>query len=299
MNQSTFPDGHDPKVRQRLFKSLGVTQYLNRRELIKLGPLSLHCELYRASAQAPCLIFIPGIGTYSELYCESLAKLSARGYNIISVDLRGHGYSGGERGLYQVKDVIEDLGLVIDYLQAEFNDKIGIFGCSIGGRLALAMAEADSRVRAILCHTLFLSEMPPDIWHMIGWSSLSFSSLFMPALKIDFRYFIDVDSLLQNNPMGRFAKQDPLLVWEYPIETLHSVYNHSSTILTKSLGIPSAVIIGSHDAVFSMTYTHELIRRSAQPFELIEITDAEHMLPFDQVEETVAAADAWFAKQTW
>ena len=285
------PD-HSPN-RQRILKVLGLDRFLEHRQCINLGPLPVHCEIYRSEPQHPVVLFIPGIGTYSEIYTEFLHRFSQFGYNVVSVDLRGHGYSGGPRGDYRVEEVIKDLATVVDYCQQQFDGPLVVFGCSIGARLGLAFAEADSRVDALICHTLFLNERPPDLWHMIGWNWLSLNALWMPQLKTDFRQFVDVNALLEHNPMGRFANEDSMLVWEYPLRTLNSAYTYPSRILHQSLAIPALILVGENDDVLSPDYLRTLAQETAQPFTLIEIPAAGHMLPFDQIEETLTETHNW------
>lgn len=280
--------------RRQIFNQLGLIPYLQQRQILKLTDLPLHCECYLHNDEAPWILFIPGIGTYSELYCEMLCKLSKQGFNTLSIDLPGHGYSGGERGDYRLKELINQLRLVLDYIEQRYCGLIGLFGCSIGSRIGLALAERDKRIRALMCHTLFINELAPDIFHSMGWQALSFSCLFMPGMKVDFRTFINIDDLLSHNPMGEFARHDSKLVWNYPITTLESIYNAASHILEQPLGIPGAIIIGEHDDVLYPTYIRRLIKQSAQPFDLFEVEDAAHMLPFDQVDITVETASQWF-----
>ena len=286
------------RIRYRRFEELGLIPYLEQRRVIDIGELPIHCELYEFDLKAPTILFIPGIGTYSELYCELLARLSAQGFNVLAVDLRGHGYSGGDRGFYTVDQIVDDIKLVLDYIENHYQDPIGLFGCSIGARLALAVTENDSRINALLCHTLFLSELPPDIWHSVGWSSLQFANWFTPSMKVNFRTFVDVDSLMKHNPMGLLADKDPLLVWDYPVSTLYSLYSKPSCILRSKLDTPSAIIIGSNDDVIPLDYTQRIVERSKQPFKLIVIEGGSHMLPFDHIEDTLNAAGNWF-KETF
>ncbi|MEH6624973.1 MAG: alpha/beta fold hydrolase [Motiliproteus sp.] len=293
LDSSSRPTKHD-RLRSRILRELGLTPFLERGENIELGGLPLHCELYEYDPAAPTIIFLPGIGTYSQLYCELLSRMSDRGFNMIAVDIRGHGFSGGERGGYKVDEVIADVQLVIDYLQQRFSGPIGLYGCSIGSRLALAVAEVEPRIEALLCHTLFLAEVPPDVWHSMGWSGLSLSNMFTPYLKVNMRTFVDIDTLLQHNPMGKYADNDPILVWDYPIYTLHSVYTYPSQILTEPLNIPSAIIVGSEDDVLNTSYTKKIVENSAQPFELIVIEGGSHMLPFDHIDDTLEASCQWF-----
>jgi pimeloyl-ACP methyl ester carboxylesterase len=291
--QPTDPNGLD---RAAAFASLGLTPYLARRELVSLGPLPLHGELYEYATDAPCVLFIPGIGTYSELYAESLAKLSDCGFNVLSVDLRGHGYSGGARGDYRIAEVVIDLKMALDYLDNRFGTPTGVLGCSIGSRLGLALSEADNRVRALLCHTLFVAELPPDLLHWWGWNSLAMTALWWPTMPVDFRTFIDLAQLLQHHPMGQFASSDERMVWHYPVSTLHSVFSEPTRVVSEPLGIPAAILIGAQDQVIQPAYARSLVKRLKQPFEYIEIADAGHMLPLENIEGWVSQCAKWLAR---
>ncbi|MCP5406796.1 MAG: alpha/beta fold hydrolase [Chromatiaceae bacterium] len=283
------------RLRKRVLSSLGLMPYLERCEAIELGELPLHCELYQFSPEAPTIIFLPGIGTYSQLYCELLSRMSDQGFNLVAVDIRGHGCSGGQRGGYKVSEVVTDIRQLLDQLEPRFRGPFGLFGCSIGAKLGLAVAEQEERIQALLCHTLFLAELPPDIWHLMGWNSLWFSNMFTPQLKVNLRLFVDIDNLLRNNPMGRYADRDPLLVWDYPVYTLHSTYSYPSRILRQELPADSAaIIIGERDEILTLDYTRNIIKRSVQKFDLIVIKDGNHMLPFDHIDETLRASSDWF-----
>ncbi|WP_165840039.1 alpha/beta fold hydrolase [Motiliproteus coralliicola] len=288
---------HLSENRRKIYQQLGLLEYLQHRQLLQVGELPLHCELYPAQPNDPWILFIPGIGTYSELYCEMLHKLSLCGFNCLSIDLPGHGYSGGSRGNYRLETLIPQLSQLLDQLEQEHSGPIGVFGCSIGSRIGLALAEQDPRVRALMCHTLFVNEVPPDMLHQFGWQALSFNRWFMPWAEVDFRSFIDIDNLLNHNPMGEFARVDERLVWQYPISTLDSVYNARSRITEAELEIPSAIIVGERDEVLTPSYTRRLIRNSRQPFDLFEIEGGCHMLPFEHIDTTVETVADWFQCQ--
>ncbi len=292
-----FPTSH-PATRMsaerlKVFESLQLIPYLEQRRIVEFTTLPLHGELYLHSDTAPWILFIPGIGTYSELYCEMLCKLSQQGFNTLSIDLPGHGYSGGARGDYRIDTLVTQLSEVVDYIEANYSGPVTLFGCSIGSRISLALAESDSRIKALMCHTLLLNELPPDMFHGMGWQALSLSSWMMPGMEVDFRTFIDIDNILEHNPMGEFARQDTRIVWNYPIATLDSLYSAPSQILEKPLGIPAAIIVGERDDVLPPAYIRRLIEQSAQPFDLFEVSNAAHMLPFDQVEITVETVSQW------
>ncbi len=282
------------RTRRRIFRKLGLAPYLEHRELFQVGDLPIHCELYRYAKSAPTILFLPGIGTYSELYCEFLSGLSRLGFNVIGVDLRGHGYSGGRRGEYSIQQVVADISLVLDAVEEELTGPIGLFGCSIGARLGLAAAEADPRIRSLICHTLFLAELPPDLVHLIGWSTLPMSVFCLPDIKVNFRTFVDVDALLRHNPLGDYIDQDELLVWNYPLQTLNSVFNAPSQAYYRQQPFASAILIGGQDEVLSPFYMKQLIALASHPFDYLEVPGASHMLPFDHIQETQQHCRTWF-----
>ncbi|MBF0290052.1 MAG: alpha/beta hydrolase [SAR324 cluster bacterium] len=271
-------------------------QFGRRTQIEKVGTLPVHCEVYEHSKEAPVVLFIPGLGTYSRLYCEFLAKLSECGLNVIGVDLRGHGYSGGTRGEYTVTQVVQDMKGVMDHFAARYNDQIIVFGCSMGSALAVACAEADRRVQALLCHTFFISEIPPSPFHWFGWNWLALCSMVSPQFKIDFRMFMDAKTLMKNLNYEEFVQYDQLMVWQYPIKTLGSVYSRRCQILYRQFDFKAAIISGEQDPLIHPWYIQMVTKCMRHPFDSIIIPKAGHMLPFEDVERTIEAIRKWLGK---
>lgn len=279
-----------------LMDALRITPFIEKRKNVLVGDVPIHCEIYPAKKDDPVIVFIPGIGTYSEMYCEFLQKLSTWGFNVVGVDLRGHGYSGGERGSYTVAEVVSDLSQVVDLVSDSFNDRIGFLGCSIGAPLARACAEKDPRIRALLCHTLFLTEYPPDFFTFSGWNMLHLSRLFLPDFKIDFRSLVDMDALLSGNAFADFIDYDDLIVWDYSVRTLSDTYSDRTRLIDETMDFKAAIITGEHDEVISPDYMRYIIDKMTHPFDLIIIPGTRHMLPFLHVKDTVLACRDWFNK---
>ena len=286
------PDGgRDPRPLQI---QAHFDAYLPHCRRISLGELPVSADLYEHNMNSPCIVFIPGIGTYSEYYCEYLFKLSLCGFNVLGIDPRGHGYSGGARGYYRIDEVVADFQLALDYLSEHYNGRIGVIGSSIGARLGLGLAEADHRVRSLLCHTLFLSEFPPDIWHQIGWQSVAFTAFWVPDFRIDLHSFIDIEGLMNEFPLGRYAMTDERMVWSYPVSTLKGLYSTPSKVVKQSLHIPACVLIGGEDKVIRPDYVRDLTAYTAQKFDVNEIPGAGHMLPLADSDRMADETRAWF-----
>ena len=202
MSESVKRDEAFQRHRQWLRDKLEIGPWLARRELFPLTEIGVHAELYHFHPDAPTLIFLPGIGTYVELYAETLGRLSERGFNVLAIDPPGHGYSSGKRGVYQVEQMDEAVSLAINQLSERYRGAFGLFGFSIGSLLAISAAEQDSRVDSVLCGTLLLPELPPDLIHWAGWQWTWSSAFFFPQLSIPLGNLVDFRLLLAGHPAG-------------------------------------------------------------------------------------------------
>lgn len=287
-------DPHSVEPPSRLAAALGAAPYLQYRTTERIGDLPIHCEVFSADAHAPLLIFLPGISTYAALYAEMLYRLSRHGFNVVGVDLRGHGHSGGPRGLYTVKEVMSDISAVIDHFSPRFRGPVMLHGYSIGAPLALAVAESDPRVRALLCHTLFLSERAPDLLHLWGWHWLQHLSFFFPHTHLPLRRLFHLQDLIPERKFHKLMAEDPLLVNDYPLMTLASVFNRPSRVTREVMPFRAAILSGDKDELVPLRYLKRLVTEVTHPFDLIPVVGGNHMLPFWQPGRCADLAAEWF-----
>ncbi len=286
--------GQSCPTREDLWKALGSVPFLKHRQTFHVGNLPVHCEIYEHSVDAPVIIFLPGIGTYVELYAEVLYRISAQGFNVVAIDLPGHGYSGGERGAYTVESVNESVSAVIDALAQRYTGPYGIFGFSIGALLAVAAAEQDERLSAVLCGTLLTTEVAPDLFHYLGWQWTWGSAMLFPHVKLPLSWIVDYDQLLAGHPAGELINQDPLLVLDYPFKTLASLFGHKAGIMKQRYPFTMAIVQGEEDEVLSLHYSEQVIRQACQPIELIAVPGERHMLPLMAPPKLAGIVAGWF-----
>jgi dipeptidyl aminopeptidase/acylaminoacyl peptidase len=105
------------------------------------------------------LIMVHGIGTNRSVLLELASDLHSRGYNLLLLDLRAHGSSEGDTSTLGVKEV-RDIGAAAAYLrtQPEIDPaRMGIYGGSLGGAVALLSAGAMPELRAVVADSSFAS----------------------------------------------------------------------------------------------------------------------------------------------
>lgn len=285
------------EFRSDLRDKLNLGDFLKRRTAFAIGEKAVHCELYEHAVDAPTILFLPGIGTYSELYAEMLGLLSMQGYNVVGIDPIGHGYSGGSRGEYTVDEMVVAISQVIDVLQQRFTGPFFCFGYSIGSLLAIAAAEHDQRIDAVLCCTLLVPDLAPDISYRWGWNWTWASAFFMPGYKVPLKSFVDFEQLLKGHPAGQTINHDPLIIFDYPLKTLASLFTHRHQISHKRFDFTAAILHGSRDEVLPLNYSKRLVQYCEQPLELIEMPGVGHMAPFLQPEYMAQQISSWFDHQ--
>jgi uncharacterized protein len=125
--------------------------HLNHREFdyVAADGITIDAELIVASEnkeQQGTIILLHGIGGCKESFYSLASKYSEMGFNTVLIDLRGHGASGGKYctfGYYEKNDVAG----IARKLKQIFPDKpVGIYGCSLGGAIALETMEEEESI---------------------------------------------------------------------------------------------------------------------------------------------------------
>jgi len=92
------------------------------------------------------IIYFHGIGDCKESWIGAAANLAKQGYNGLVFDGRAHGESEGDYVTYGHYEKL-DVARIIDWLEAKNKGlKVGVYGESLGGAIALQCLEHDERL---------------------------------------------------------------------------------------------------------------------------------------------------------
>lgn len=106
---------------------------------IKLSDVTIHAEEYSNNSSTNNFIFLLHGFTGSSQDWNEIVPLLNKRFNIIAIDLIGHGKSGspGDTNLYTAESITEQIrGIILHYT----NEPVIIAGYSMGGRAALSFA---------------------------------------------------------------------------------------------------------------------------------------------------------------
>jgi 3-oxoadipate enol-lactonase len=101
---------------------------------------------------APVVCLVHSLATDSGMWAEQVPALLKAGFQVLRVDLRGHGGSDAVVGRYSMYDLADDVAATLDYLGIA---KVSLVGLSIGGMIAQAFADSyeDRLESVVFCDT--------------------------------------------------------------------------------------------------------------------------------------------------
>ena len=108
----------------------------------------------RGHAPAPAVVFCHGFTATKELYLPPLAQAFARaGIGVLTFDYRGFGESEGPPGRLIPAEQAQDARNALTFLGSRPGvdaGRLGLYGTSFGGGIAVAAGAADPRARAVV-----------------------------------------------------------------------------------------------------------------------------------------------------
>src|SRR3954447_2791470 len=124
--------------------------------------------------EGPDVVLMHGLTATRRYTVMGSKALPRAGYRVTTFDARGHGESSParDRRAYEYRDMVEDLGAVLDHLGA---DRAAVGGASMGGHTAMGYALAfPDRLSALVQITPAYDGAPredPD--SLAGWDRLA------------------------------------------------------------------------------------------------------------------------------
>lgn len=149
-------------------------------------------------------------------FAEFAAKLQKQGFNVLMIDLRGHGQSGDARFTFGLKER-QDVITAVNWLEKQgFKPgKIGVLGVSMGSAAAIGATVEDTDIGALVVDSCFAEVYPVIKLHWYEASGLP--EIFL-ASTLFFGNLLTGTSLISSKPAIEIAKIPPR-----PLLIIHSI----------------------------------------------------------------------------
>jgi alpha-beta hydrolase superfamily lysophospholipase len=153
-------------------ESFKIPDHSSWRDLLSSDGTKLFCREWETQSSARgTILMVPGLGEHTGRYVHVGDFFQKTGYNVLGIDVRGHGRSGGTPVFAERYDrFLEDVRSAIRIVKVF---PLFVLGHSFGGQLALALAARDEPDIAgyVVSGPWLALTRPPAPW-LVGLGSL-------------------------------------------------------------------------------------------------------------------------------
>jgi len=209
--------------------------------------LRLHYRVWRpAGAPRAVVAIVPGFNSHSGYYDWVAGRLTAAGFAVYAVDLRGRGRSDGERFYVRAfTDYVIDAGALVSHARAAERDaRVFLLGHSAGGVVACLYALDHQRELAGLICESFAFQVPAPEFALAVIKGLSHAAPHAHVLRLKNADFSRDPRAVQR------MDEDPLIAHEtQPTQTLAELVRADERLTREfpAFTLPLLILHGTHD----------------------------------------------------
>lgn len=270
-----------------------------------------HAHAYHYPAvgtSAYSLLIVHGIGgngsTY-DVFCEPLA---ARGVDIYSLDLPGHGKTKNQKGNFRFSEWLADMDIAAKAIRTRHpRQPLYVLGSSQGAGPAFhSLAISDAIEGAILMGMAVLHDCPPRT-AVAGtlYPELTTPEAAAHAEQVGDSERFDLETLLDWNKnyakddpdILAKKKQDPLRAWSYGYASMRSIYAYQPPVPPSANAKPVFFTVGEDDPLVPSDYVREAFDCIGGPKELYVLPGGTHQLMLYHTDLYVPIVDEWVRRQ--
>lgn len=243
-----------------------------------------------SATHAPAVVIAHGFGGIKSFFVGDIARaISAAGFVSLTFDYRGFGESGGPRNRLRPLEQVADIRAGCEFLRTLPSvdpDRIGIYGTSFGGGLAIAAAALDPRARAAVCavgiadYGRWLRSLRRH-WEWI---------VFEHRLEADrtrrlltgVSEVVEPEEIMVRDPESEKHEQYLRETWperafQLDLASADAIIEFTTVDYAKALGDKALLLIGvDEDGLTPYDHTLELYAAASGPKELISLTGLSH-----------------------
>jgi alpha-beta hydrolase superfamily lysophospholipase len=280
-------------------------------QLITSAGVQIALSLYVVSAEAPCVVFLPGTMTHPLFYDDFLTALAESGFNVVGVHFLSHGKSPRSRRLFTFDNLVENARDAIAYAKKSFSGALVLMGTSQGGIVSMAAASGEKRISAVFAHDVILPEMreTASITRFPRWTHrfyrlipkmMRVGARALPGLQIPITAYLDLKRVTASEALIEHFNADPIGRRSYPLCFLASLFSADLSAMTDgSIGCPVVVIASKEDRLFDYRYICRVFEKIVAPQkELLAFDEGTHMLFAESAGEALGPVAAGVRKYT-
>jgi len=220
--------------------------------------------------RGPAVIICHGLGASKSDFVELATFLCQRGFHALLFDFRAHGDSGGKRcslGYLEEMDLLAALSLLKEKGEVD-SDRIGVYGFSLGGAVAIMTAAKCSDIRAVVADSAF-SSMEEEATHALTrvYHLPRFPFLFLGKLTYRLLFGFGLEDISPVSVIGKLTGRPILLiagVGDQTIPDAHAGYLYEAAGHPKELWLIQGAVHGGTLSAAGAEYEERVERFFSQ-----------------------------------
>lgn len=266
---------------------------------LKTAKHKLYGKLGVVGTDRPTIVLLSGLGFHTFEYETISSLLLSKGYNCLSFDFCGHGRSEGKRGDWVIQDLVDDTNSWINYIYTNLNDKIGIYGNSLGAMVAVAAATQDSRIKSVIASNCpaHLSDYLLTPFRRILFSAAKILSVFVP-FRISVNHFYSYQQLINNPDWVKTIESDELVKDARKLKIIaykSLLEGWDGKEIVKQVSQPLLILQGKNDKLQPLSQS-EILFESANRNKELKFVDTGHLPHLEKPELLSNIITEWFDK---
>lgn len=195
---------------------------------------------------------------------EPACKLAEENYYIHLYDYKGHGYSSGEKNMFDIKDLYDNFFAVLTKVRKDL--PLFIFCHSLGGAIILTFLMQNSHLKlsGVIFHNPFFA-LPTGTKLSLTLSD-KLDCLLLPQKFEGFvlNGRIDAHQLGYGEKLLRNLFNDRLIVPVVGLKTIRNLIKFDKILAgfaNQTFSFPSLFLLGEKDVVTPMKFTHKYFQK--------------------------------------
>jgi len=261
------------------------------------GP-AIHLRLMEAPGATHTILVVHGTSGHGGCYNRYMQQVQQCGTSIYALDLRGHGQSQGERGVFTMEGFLEDVDLAAQFIKARTGLPLILLGASQGGEVAYHASRHSTAVDGCVSMNLLLTQQRP--LHRRAAFMGSRLAAWLAArvgnrVRIPLRAVINFKAAYRENPQLLPAKlQDPTYVWSYGFHSYQSIFGYRPKGPVRA-NVPTLVACGERDPVVGADHCTRVAALAGA--DLFVLPGAGHHLMEFHPRRFAQVVDHWIAQR--
>lgn len=212
-------------------------------------PLALRTWPAPARPARGTVLIVHGIGEHSGRHARLAGRLRAWGWAPVAYDHRGHGASGGRRGvLHRSDDLVTDLATIVDTTRPADGTPFLLFGHSMGGLVAAQfVADAVRRVDGLILSSPALAGQLSSTQRI----KLALGRALAPDIAVPNGF--DPSTLSHDPEVARAYRADPLVHDRVSAKLAHALLDAGPRVLARAPDwhVPTLLLWAGEDYLVS------------------------------------------------